>query len=93
MATRPILIADAEGHIVYEKQTTDNPKAADAHIRNAGYRRVGEWANGAATVELIPASAKLKKNCDRRGRPRPGHRRDFSVRRQILCASTGRSEQ
>lgn len=58
---RPISITDVTGAVVYKKQTADNPKAADNHIRNAGYRRVGEWSNGVATVELIPLGAKLKK--------------------------------
>lgn len=58
---RPITITDAAGAVVYQKQTADNPKAADNHIRNAGYRRVGEWADGVASVELVPLGAKLKK--------------------------------
>ncbi|XAS73513.1 hypothetical protein VUN82_06655 [Micrococcaceae bacterium Sec5.1] len=60
-ATRPITITDAEGKVIYEKRTADNIKSADNHVRNAGYRRIGEWANGEASVERIPASAKWKK--------------------------------
>lgn len=58
---RPISITDATGAVVYQKQTADSAKAADNHVRNAGYRRVGEWANGVASVERIPLGAKLKK--------------------------------
>lgn len=58
---RPISITDAAGAIVYQKQTADNQKAADSHVRNAGFRRVGEWSSGVATVERIPLGAKLKK--------------------------------
>ena len=58
---RPITITDAAGAVVYKKQTADNPKAADSHIRNAGYRRTGPWVDGRAAVELIPLGAKLKK--------------------------------
>jgi hypothetical protein len=58
---RPITITDAAGKIVYTKQTEDTQKAADNHIRNAGFRRVGPWVDGVATVELVPLGAKLKK--------------------------------
>ncbi|MFJ6536749.1 hypothetical protein ACIQH5_10990 [Paenarthrobacter sp. NPDC091711] len=59
--TRPITITDAEGKVVYEKRTADTPKAADNHVKYAGYRRTSEWADGTATVERIPAAAKYKK--------------------------------
>lgn len=59
--TRPITITDADGKVVYEKRTADNPKAADNHVRYAGYRRTGEWMNGVASVERIPTTAKYKK--------------------------------
>lgn len=59
--TRSIVITDAAGQITYEMPTVDTFKAADGHIRSAGYRRVGPWTDDEATVELIPASAKLKK--------------------------------
>ncbi|SDL41314.1 hypothetical protein [Arthrobacter sp. ok362] len=59
--SRPITITDAAGKIVYTKQTEDTEKAADNHIRNAGFRRVGPWVDGVATVELVPLGAKLKK--------------------------------
>ncbi|MFF2029937.1 hypothetical protein [Arthrobacter sp. NPDC058192] len=61
LITRPISITDATGDVIYTKQTTDTQKAADNHIRNAGYRRVGPWADGVASVELVPLGAKLKK--------------------------------
>jgi hypothetical protein len=61
MTSRPITITDADGKVVYGKQTEDTQKAADNHIRNAGYRRVGPWADGVARVELVPLAAKLKK--------------------------------
>jgi hypothetical protein len=59
--TRPITITDADGKVIYEKRTADNVKSADYHIRNAGYRRMGEWSEGVASVERIPASAKWRK--------------------------------
>jgi hypothetical protein len=61
LLTRPIIITDAAGHVVYTKQTEDTQKAADNHIRNAGYRRVGQWTDGVAAIERVPLGAKLKK--------------------------------
>lgn len=57
---RPITITDDTGKVIYEKQTADNPKAADNHVRNAGYRRTGPWVDGRAAVELVPMKDKLK---------------------------------
>lgn len=61
LTSRPITITDSAGNVVYTKQTEDTQTAADNHIRNAGYRRVGPWLDGVATVELVPLGAKLKK--------------------------------
>ncbi|QSZ53079.1 hypothetical protein RI444_16510 [Paenarthrobacter sp. AT5] len=59
--TRPITITDAQGNVIYEKRSADNSKAADNHVRYAGYRRTSEWLDGSASVEKIPRSAKFKK--------------------------------
>ncbi|QHK22616.1 hypothetical protein GU243_23930 (plasmid) [Pseudarthrobacter psychrotolerans] len=58
---RPITVTDADGNVVYEKQTADHPKSADSHISVAGYRRTEAWADGVASVERIPARVKLRK--------------------------------
>lgn len=55
LPTRQITITDAQGNIVYDKRTTDTAKASDSHIRNIKYRRTGEWVDGVAAVEPIPA--------------------------------------
>lgn len=60
-SARPITVTDGVGAVVYEKQTADNQKSADSHIGVAGYRRTGEWADGVASVEKIPARAKWRK--------------------------------
>lgn len=59
--TRPISVTDAAGQVLYAKQTTDNQKAADSHLRLAGFRRAGEWVNGVASLEQIPRSSKYKR--------------------------------
>lgn len=59
--TRQITITDAAGSVIYSKRTSDTEKATDSHIAAVGYRRVGGWVNGLATVEPIPAKVKAKK--------------------------------
>lgn len=61
LPTRQITVTDASGAIVYSKRTNDTAKAADSHIRNIKYRRSGEWVDGVATVEPIPAAVTNKK--------------------------------
>lgn len=61
LPTRQITITDAQGAIVYDKRTADTAKAADSHIRNIKYRRTGEWVDGIAAVEPIPAAVMNKK--------------------------------
>lgn len=48
--TREIRIFDEDGAAVYAKRASDTSKSADAHIRDAGYTRVGEWDSGVAPV-------------------------------------------
>lgn len=58
---RQITIASEDGAVIYSKRTADTPKAADAHIVAAGYRRTSDWASGVAAVEKIPASVRARK--------------------------------
>lgn len=60
-ASRQITITSESGAVIYSKRTADTPKAADNHVAAAGYRRTGEWSNGAATVEKVPTSVRLRK--------------------------------
>ncbi|WP_430298004.1 hypothetical protein [Sinomonas sp. B1-1] len=59
--TRPIIVSDGSGKTLYSARTADTPKAADNHVRHAGFRRTGDWVNGAAKVEPIPAAEKRRR--------------------------------
>lgn len=61
LPTRQITITDAHGTVIYDNRTDDTAKAADNHIRNIKYRRTGDWVDGIARVEPIPAAVRNKK--------------------------------
>lgn len=59
--TRPITVSDGSGKVLYSARTADTPKAADNHLRHAGFRRVGDWTDGVSTVEPIPVGERRRK--------------------------------
>lgn len=59
--TRQITVTNDQGVIIYDKRTDDSAQAADSHIRNLKYRRTGDWVDGVAPVEPIPASVTRRK--------------------------------
>lgn len=61
LPTRQITITDAHGAVIYDKRTTDTAKAADSHIAMVKYQRSGDWIDGVAAVEPIPAHITRKR--------------------------------
>jgi hypothetical protein len=49
-ATREVIIYDADGTIVRRNRANDTAAAADRQIARAGYKRIGDWADGRANI-------------------------------------------
>lgn len=58
---REITVIDSHGEVVYRAQMADTPRAADAHIRAAGYDRAGDWIDDECIVHRLPARVRRRK--------------------------------
>lgn len=50
-ATREVVVYGGDGQVIQRHRAVDTVAAADSQIEGAGYKRVGAWENGQASIQ------------------------------------------